>query len=247
MFEQTRDYDAVYVGKFPAYAEDAGPALKWAAQKAKELGSTLTIVAPTRKHFKDQLPELPPAVRQETPQTLGRYFPHPGPVVVSFWPGIEDLEQLDSAQELKALAVVPWLEEYIDTWRAARGANDLLGTRATPEAPTLSDPVVEAALRSVTRMINVSTGLANPRDRSTAIHSFKILRRNGHTIDPGEIPAWAMANGWGAEDARELGELARGVLAGRGYRAGASPFRSDIIRVWREKGFQEDSESSDDD
>jgi hypothetical protein len=234
MFERTTEYEAAYVGEFPAFEEHAGPALGWAAQKMQEHKCGLTVVAPTRGHFRDHrtLAELPANVQKETPQTLG-YYPKVQPVVVAFWPSAKDLERLDGAQGLKALAVVPWQEDDIATWCQARGAVDLLGRRPVPEAPTISDPVVAVAMRSLTRMVNLSTGVGHPRDRSMAIHAFRILERNGHEYDPTEIGAWAMANGWAADDARDLSEYAAGVLAGKAYRAGPSGWNRQIIRIWR--------------
>jgi hypothetical protein len=42
-----------------------------------------------------------------------------------------------------------------------------------------------------------------------------------------------MANGWAADDARELADYAAGVLEGKAYRAGPSTWRAQIIRQWR--------------
>jgi hypothetical protein len=103
-----------------------------------------------------------------------------------------------------------------------------------PEEPTIADPV-GVAMRGLTRMVNLSIGLGHPRDRSMAIHAFRILKRNGHVLDPDEIRAWAMANGWAADDARELSEYAAGVLANKAYRARSSGWNRQIIRIWRKE------------
>jgi hypothetical protein len=102
-------------------------------------------------------------------------------------------------------SVVPWNEDEIDTWRRARRAVDLLGRQPIAPAPSIADPVVEAAMTSLTHMVNLSTGLHHPDDRSSAIQAFRILERNRHRIDPAEIRAWAMVNGWSAEHARASG------------------------------------------
>lgn len=109
---------------------------------------------------------------------------------------------------------------------------DLLGRHPVPETPKIDDPVVEAALR-LTRIVNLSTEGGHPRDRSMAIHAFRILKRNGHTYDPVEIWAWTMASGWAADDARELSEYAAGILEGKAYRAGHSMWKQQIIQTWR--------------
>lgn len=240
MFERTAQYEAAYVGEFPAFEEHAGPALRWALDMARQLRSPITVVAPTRRHFRDIgiLNRLPPTAQQATPQTLG-HFPQTHPVVLCFWPTAKVLDQLDRAHDLRTLVVVPWLEEDVATWRQARGALDLLGRHPVPESPKIADPVVEAAMRSLTRMVNLSTGVGHPRDRSMAIHAFRILTRNGHAYEPDEIRAWAMANGWTADDARELSEYAAGVLEGKAYRAGQSIWKQQIIRRWRKDAAED--------
>jgi hypothetical protein len=57
-------------------------------------------------------------------------------------------------------------------WRAARVPVDLLGREAALPHPPLSDPVVEAALKSVTFRVNLATGLSHPDDRSSPVRAF---------------------------------------------------------------------------
>jgi len=240
MFQHTVSYDAAYLGKFPCFEEDLATAFAWAAERAGQLGCSITVVAPTRQHFRDgRLAKLPASVGQETPRTLGEIGHRAQPVVVSCWPTAKDLDQLDGLHSLKALVVVPWNEEKIDTWRRARGALDLLGRQPAPPAPTISDPVVEVALNNVTSRVNLSTGLSHPDDRSAAIQALQLLKRNGYQLQPDEIRGWAMANGWRADHARQLGEYATGVLAGRAYRTGRLQWKSQIIAIWRREAAEE--------
>lgn len=233
VFERTTSYEAAYIARFPTFDEDAGPAIRWAAERARERRSSIMVVAPTRRHFKDNglLAALPASVLRETPQTLR--FHAKAPVVVAFWPTARDLDKLDGLAGVEALAVVPWLEDEIETWRRARAAIDLLGDAPVAEPPVIADPVVKAAMRSLTSRVNLSSGLSHPMDRSAAIQAFKILVRNGHRYDPQEVQTWAMANGWAADDARRLSDYAEGVLNRKAYRVGRITWREDVIELWR--------------
>jgi hypothetical protein len=234
MFQRVIEYDAAYLAKFPCFEGDLAPALAWAMERAGQLGSGITVVAPTMERFKDGvLAELPAGIGRETPRTLGQVGRRAQPVVVACWPGAKDLDMLDGSPGLKALVVVPWNEEDISTWRAARGAVDLLGNRSSTTKPTISDPVVKIALTDLTTRVNLSTGLHHPDDRSAAIQALQILKRNRHQFQPDEIRIWAMANGWKADHARELSEYATGVLAGKAYRTGRQQWVSHIINRWR--------------
>ncbi len=237
MFNRVIDYQAAYIGRFPTFAEDMGPAFRWALERAGELGCRMTVVAPKRDSFSDipLLSDLPPFIGQETPQTLKKIGHRVEPVVVACWPTAQHLEQIETVTGLKALGVVPWDEDEIDTWRSARGAVDLLGKLPASTAPSISDPVVEAAMKSLTDRVNLSTGLSHPSDRSSAIQAFKILKGNDHPFDPREIRAWAMANGWEAEDARNLSDYAERVLSGKKCRTDHPMWKSDIIEIWQDQ------------
>jgi hypothetical protein len=156
------------------------------------------------------------------------------PVVLAFWPVAQALERLDSAAGLKALVVVPWLEDDVTTWVQARGALDLLGNQPAPTSPVIADLVVAAAMRSLTNRVNLSSGLVHPRDKAAAVQALQILKRNGHRFDPHELQVWAMANGWDGRGARQLSEFATGVLAGKAYRTGAAAWGPEVLDYWRE-------------
>jgi len=240
MFQRVVEYEAVYLAKFPCFEGDLGQALAWAMERAGQLGSGITVVAPTRDRFRDGvLAELPAWIGRETPRTLGQIGHRAQPVLVACWPSAKDLDMLDGLPGLKALVVVPWNEGEIGTWRDARHAVDLLGHRPPTPEPTISDPVVEIAMTDVTTRVNLSTGLSHPDDRSAAIQALQILKRNGHHFQPDEIRAWAMANGWKADHARQLGEYAAGVLAGKAYRTGRQQWVSHIINRWRKEAAAE--------
>jgi hypothetical protein len=235
VFERHPTYDAAYLGEFPTHEEKSGPALEWASDAARRYACGITAVAPTRSHFQNGpvLSRLPSRIVQETSKTLGR-FPRLAPVTIAFWPVSQDLERLDAVRGLKALVVVPWLEDDVATWIQARCALDLLGQRSTPPTPGIADPVVGAAMRSLTSRVNLSSGLVHPRDKAAAVQALQILKRNGHRYAPQELQAWAMANGWDGRGARQLSEYAAGVLAGKAYRTGAAAWGPEVVNYWSE-------------
>jgi hypothetical protein len=236
MFQHVAEYDAVYLAKFPCFEEDLGPALAWAVDRAGQLASGITVVAPTMERFGDGvLAKLPASISRESPRTLAKSGHRAQPVVVACWPSAQDLDMLDGSPGLKALVAVPWNEEEISTWRDARRAVDLLGHQPAGPEPAISDAVVEMALTDITTRVNLSTGLGHPDDKAAAIQAFQILKRSGCRFQPQEIRTWAMANGWQAEDARKLGEYAAGVLAGKAYQTGRKQWVPDVMDRWRKE------------
>jgi hypothetical protein len=229
-------YAAAYVGKFPCFEEDAGPAVTWVGEQSKALQGGLTIVAPTMKHYRDHrlLAKLAKIGDAQTPKTLGPRS-RVRPVVISFWLTAANFEQLDGATGIEAMAAVPWNEVDIEVWRAARGARDLLGNIEIPSSNLDIDPIVRVALETINLLINVSTGVTNPRDRAQAIHVFRTLRKHGHNAPSDVAQLWAMSNGWSASDARDLAGLAEGVNNGRAYQVGPYMLSENLYEQWTDE------------
>lgn len=243
MYPHSAKYQAAYVGDFPGDDDSISFAVRWASERAELLGCGITTVAPTRNHFKMHpllVVPTPFGVSTETPQTIRGTRTEP--VIVVCWPTESTLDRLDSLPGLKALCVVAALETDIEHWRRARGAVDLRAPSKVPAALEIADQAVLAAMKSLSRFVNLNTGITNPKDRDAAMWVFELLRRAGYRYTPDEIRSWSMANGWEASDATKLAEVARGVLEGRSSRTGSNPWREDIIDLWRSVDGTEDAD-----
>lgn len=77
----------------------------------------------------------------------------------------------------------------------------------------LDDSVIENALLSVTKLINLShTGLFT-RDKQWADEALRILRAKGHSAPPDKIKSWAIRNGWTPGAASDLAKLSERIFA----------------------------------
>jgi hypothetical protein len=135
------------------------------------------------------------------------------PVLVCF-PDEALMQKIDSVRDLPILIVLPWVLENIKPWLLARGARDLLAkTDVNPSK--ISNPVVERALASMLAMINVSTGIVHPSDKSAAIEVFKTLRAAKEQYDPMEVGAWFVQKGMDSKHASDIVSVANDPAAFR--------------------------------
>lgn len=83
VFERQTGYEAFYIGVYPAATSEIASGLRWALSRIHNL-SDLMVVAPTRRHFRNDkaLQSLPKGVRTETPRTLQRSYESLPPVVL---------------------------------------------------------------------------------------------------------------------------------------------------------------------
>jgi hypothetical protein len=156
--------------------------------------------------------------------------------LVAFYPSADFLDELDAIPNITDMLVVAWMESDIRTWRTTRNAV-LLGATQQARSPFhLSDRVVEAAVRGLSSSVNQSTGLANSRDRETAVQTFRILRDEGFVFDPEQIKIFLVAEcGWDAPTAAEVEQVALQILQGRRLREGQRRFVPNIVDIWREE------------
>lgn len=96
---------------------------------------------------------------------------------------------------------------------AARRVLTGLATVIRPADPSSADPVVFKAFLTICRLVDVSDGRFDSRDRKFADEIVRILVANGHTIQAGHFKHWALARGWKAYPAAELDNLATSIAA----------------------------------
>lgn len=171
-------------------------------------------------------------VQGETGQTFRRSRWRGGPIL-ALWPDARLLEHLADDGRVTELCAVPWLFDELRDWIVGHQATDLTGQGGMPPSSTISDPVVEKAMESLTSRVNLSTGLSHPLDHDAAVGAFRALRRAGHGWTGSEIQAWAIGHGWSDRHARKLRDIADRIGAGRVVRSRSGGWRPDIVAVWQ--------------
>ncbi|MDX6768926.1 MAG: hypothetical protein SF051_05295 [Elusimicrobiota bacterium] len=164
-----------------------------------------------------------------------RIYSWNGPILAAY-PPKKLLDALDDVTGVTDLMVIPWTMEEIDFWVKAWSAEELGSTAPKPERPSL-DPVVVAALKTLTDTVNLSTGITHPSDKMAALDTFRILVGHGVAYHPSAVRAWLVGQGgWSPRDADAVQEIAQGYLDGKRFRGHGQPFWGDnIINSWREE------------
>lgn len=165
--------------------------------------------------------------------------------LLGLWVDDRQLEKRLDGAHAPALCVVPWDRADIAQWKANWNPIDLRTGEPAGTGATVGNPVVVAALESLTTAVNLSTGLSHPSDKQAAVQMFRLLRDAGEQFDSSEIQAWAVAHGWRPQDARKLAELARAILDGRPIRGGRTRWKDDILEQWREEAHGDGGQQPD--
>jgi hypothetical protein len=129
-------------------------------------------------------------------------------LVVAAFLSLQDLAIIDANPSLKALAFLPWTEDEGKKWMGIWTPSVWGDARWDVARYSLPVPV-DQELARLTRVVNLSTGLKDPRDKESALRIFKGFRLQGHQLDAEHIKGWAIQHGWPARHAEELADLSR--------------------------------------
>jgi hypothetical protein len=136
-------------------------------------------------------------------------------VLIVYYAEIEILDFADGVRNVVGVVAVPDLPGEADGW-AKRWGVIVHGQDQKPPAPLIEDEVVVRALKTLTQIVNLSTGLGHPRDKVFADEVLRILRAKGHVDPTPHIRSWAIRNGWKPEHAVKLEALSRKVWGLKG-------------------------------
>lgn len=154
--------------------------------------------------------------------------------ILAVYPTTQLLDSLDSLHGPSAVLVVPWLRDEVSPWIRTWSAREL-GSTEEPSERVFSNSTVRAALESLTRRVNMGTGLAHPSDRAAAIEMFRMLKRAGEHYDPDEVRAWLVSQlRWQPRHANAVAEIAGKILAGgRFHPTTSGGWATDAVERWR--------------
>lgn len=128
-------------------------------------------------------------------------------VIIAYFAEDKMMETIDGLVGVTGVVAVPEFSGEVDTW-SARWTPIVHGQQPAAPAVLISDTVVEKALAELSRGVNLSHALMNPRDKGYANETLRILRANSHVLEPDKIKSWAIKNGWRPGAADELAKLA---------------------------------------
>lgn len=122
------------------------------------------------------------------------------------------MDKVDGSRALKLIVCIPHAPDAVAGWeRTWRPETD--NDSQPPPDDVVPNKVVEAALESMTVMVNTRTAHLKALDKETIRDAFRILRAHDQSEDPANIRAWCIRRGWTAGAADEAVKLATKAFA----------------------------------
>ena len=245
MFEREDSTERFFVSGEAGDDDVVREGFRWLAEYARENGhARAALVVPGVKNagYLDRIIGRPAAKRLQKERrlavasiTIEMYteskppYAFDGPIL-AVWTRDKSLDKLDTTGAA-AICAAPSNPDNIADWKANWNPVDVHTGHPAGDEIAVSNPVVAKGLEYLTSGVNVSSGLADPSDRSSAIHLFRLLLAGGESYEPAEIRVWAVRHGWDPRDARELADLAEKVRERR-------PLKADATGRWRDDALE---------
>lgn len=156
-------------------------------------------------------------------------------VILAAFPDRNLLDKIDGIYGTKAVLAIPSTLNSIDFWINRWGAS-ALRSDSDGEALDIGDPIAKEAFEDLHFCVNESSGITDPRDRSTCIEVLKTLHNEGVQFNPEAIEAWLIREkAWKPRHATEVREVAEGVLNGKRFQYRKGGLANDIFNQWKEQ------------
>lgn len=214
-------------------------AVQWTLEQHARVGGRILLLIPNKGTFHNMNTLLTEFAKLEavTVDTLRGGLAWRGGTVLAAWPNRETLATIADDSRVKALCVIPWLEQDTRAWEIA-ATPERLGQSSAPEATPL-DPVVVVALTQLTGMVNHANNLVGALDHRDAVAVLRLLHKGRYALPHEAVYEWVLSNGWPARGAERLREMAEKIDAGRTVQMkGPSPLAPDTLKRWKAESLE---------
>lgn len=213
--------------------------MQWVLQQQAHLGGQVLLLYLTARD-RDEHPILDAlqdtgGVVTTTERSMSRSGWAGGPVLAAL-PNLKSLGMLGDNRRTSALCALTWNFEAIAPWASAVGAQLRGADSDTAPAPAAGDAVLERAMISVTRRVNMNNTLKAGFEKSVVVGALQLLRDHHHVLDAGDLYAWALAHGWPARRVAELRDIVGHMNAGKNPRIPRDVHRDDSYARWKDPG-----------
>lgn len=172
----------------------------------------------------------------ETNRTFKPYLSNK--TILCIYPNEKMLDAVDTVDDIEVAVVIPWLElEEVKRWLKTWNPIILGEDHIEPTDKLIDNPVVEEAMKLLTKRINLSTGLAHPRDKGATVDLLRKLRDKNEHFDPDSLKAWALRNNWTPKGAEDLRVYAQAIIDRKRIRGDNEAWKSNIVTELRKRVY----------
>lgn len=252
MYSMPRNRPSYYIESKGPQDEAIITGFRWLVKEAANQNQTGYVAVPTKAVLDNisqwsQLVQILNSLRQHgfvqvnnvilnLITSKGRHISTANGPILAIYGGQSLLDIIDSIPDFTSALYIPWGDQEHADWSATWNA-----TRLGDEEPQSSDQkeplsgVAFFALESLTKLVNLSTGIAHPSDREQAILYLETLFHKQAECNPETIRRQLIRLGWKPRDATKLKEIADMIWDGRRPRKSKGHADDRLWNYWNER------------
>jgi len=156
-------------------------------------------------------------------------------VVVAFGMDLKDLEVIDDYYCVKYIIAVPWLKDKTMPWIERWNAEEITGAKRDSGKTGVSE-IVKVAMKELSSIINMSTGISHPSDNDRAKTYIRALYKYESELNAHSVVSYLVAElGWTSSHANDVGKLITTLNEGRYYKGGEKTGLQVYYKRWKEQ------------
>ena len=156
-------------------------------------------------------------------------------IVLAFGMDLKDLEIIDDYYCTKYIVAIPWIKDktmpWVKRWNAIEISSGLSTTSSS--SSSLSD-ITKTALKELTDLINLSTGISHPDDNSRAKTYIRALFKYEDSLEAEDVVSYLTTElGWSTAHAKDVGCLITTLNEGRSFKGGDKTGLNALYNRWK--------------
>ena len=156
-------------------------------------------------------------------------------VVVAFGMDLKDLEVIDDYYCVKYIIAVPWRKDKTMPWIERWNAEEITGAKRDSGKTGVSE-IVKVAMKELSSIINMSTGISHPSDNDRAKTYIRALYKYESELNAHSVVSYLVAElGWTSSHANDVGKLITTLNEGRYYKGGEKTGLQVYYKRWKEQ------------
>ena len=186
-----------------------------------------------------QFNDCPAVVKFETRITYEKFkYGRSNDIVICCGMDSDELLKIDDYSSVKYIIAIPWLRQFNEKWIRTWNAVNIMEGNNSNELEQYPEPscIAKKAMESLSRSINMSTGITHPSDNELAKTFIRALHKYEPELNPDIIGAYLVrVLKWDTRHAKKIETLIETLNEGRYFRGGEKTGLQNCYKLWKKE------------
>lgn len=148
----------------------------------------------------------------------------------------EDIFKIDDYYSVKYIIAIPWLKKLTDKWIKTWNAKEISGKKGIDSSYPEPSPIVKHALKELSGIINMSTGISHWMDNDRAKTYIRSLHKYEQELNSDAVRSYLVRDlHWDTQDAEDVVKLIDTLNKGKYFQGGEKKGLQNYYKRWKKE------------